>query len=114
MEVIVNIKGKDWKYKLLSDKTYDKLHGDTSNGITLPDECEVHIRKSTMNSNILRHESFHVFYFSSLVETADLTALQTEEIACEIFGEHGPEMMSICDYVLNKFLLKKRKALKEE
>lgn len=114
MQVIVNIKGKDWKYILLSDRAYDKLHGDTSNGITLPEECEVHVRKSALNTNILRHETSHIFHFSSLVETASLTALQTEEIMCEIFGEHGHEILGIADFVLNRFLLKKRKPNKEE
>ena len=82
------IKDKEWTFLLLSDKKYDKDHGEDSDGITYPSERCVYFAKSTINLSVILHELMHVFNNASLINSSDLTRLQQEELGCEIVAEH--------------------------
>jgi hypothetical protein len=47
---------------------------------------------------------FHAYIASSSTNSSSLTMDQMEELAAELFGEHGVEMMLQVDQILNFFL----------
>ena len=106
--ITINIKGRDWKFVVIADKTFDKkfnaIPGDDDGcAITLNDDKTVFIKKSSIHLPVIRHEIMHILVFSSLVESSSLTALQMEELCCEIVGEHGQELNLWAEKVMNFF-----------
>lgn len=103
-----NIKGREWTFKLLSDRVFDKIHNpegtEGNTGMTIFSRYEVHFSKSEWDLIDLRHEISHIYFFMSNTGSADLSALQTEETMCEIFGTHGLEMCLLADNVAECFL----------
>lgn len=103
-----DIKGRSWTFKLLSDRVFDKIHnpeGDEGNtGMTIFSRYEVHFSKSEWDLVDIRHEIAHIFFFMSNTGSAELTALQTEETMCEIFGSNALEMCVHADVVAECFL----------
>lgn len=104
--IAINIKGREWKFIVVTDKTFDKRYnpdGDAGCAITIPEDKIVFIKKSFIHLTVIRHEIMHILVFSSLVESSSLTALQVEELCCEIIGEHGPEIQLWAETVMNFF-----------
>lgn len=104
--ITLKIKGRDWKFLLLTDKTFDKIHnpnGEENAAMTLPNRFEVHFAKSCWSLVDIRHELTHCFYAMSDVNSSDLTPSQVEETMCSIFGTHGPEMLVIADRIAECF-----------
>ena len=99
-----NIKGHDWKFYAQTDSTYKRNHGNDSHAITYTKDREVFFRASTLAPDYVRHELMHCYIASSSTNSASLSADQVEELAAEIFGEHGPEMDLLVDKILNFFL----------
>lgn len=102
----IKIKGREWKFLLLTDRQFDKIHnpeGQLNNAMTISSRYEVHFPKSSWNIVDIRHELSHCFYTMSSVNSSELTPLQVEETMCSIFGAHGPEMMLIADRVAECF-----------
>lgn len=105
--IIKEIKGKQWHFKLFSDRVFDKVHNpnDEGNaGMTIFSKYEVHFSKSEWDLVDIRHELSHVYFYMSNTGSAELSALQTEETMCEIFGNHAPEMVMIADSIAECFL----------
>jgi len=102
----IKVKGRLWKFMLLTDRSYNKLHnpnGESSNAMTIPSRYEVHFPKSSWNIVDIRHELSHCFYSMSAVNSSDLTPDQVEETMCSIFGYHAPEMVMLADRVAECF-----------
>ncbi len=106
-DVTIDIKGRPWKFVLLPDKRYDKLHNtdpdDMSAAITLPTIYEVHFRKSDWDIVTIRHEILHVLYNASLVSSANLSTHDVQEICAEIVGQHASEIVVWSDRVAQRF-----------
>jgi hypothetical protein len=105
-EITLNIKGRDWKFKLLSDAKFNKLHngdGGDRPGVTMPPNYEVHFRKSDWTLIDIRHELGHVLYHMSLTTSSDLTPDQVEETMCSIIGYHVPDIIVWSDRIAEKF-----------
>lgn len=104
---IKNVKGREWHFKLLADKTFDKIHNledEGNTGMTISSKYEVHFKKSEWDMVAIRHELGHVYFHMSGTVTADLTPLQVEETMCEIIGHNGPEIVMIADSISECFL----------
>ena len=93
--LIKKIKDKDWAFNLLTDKRYEKLNGDDSDGITYTDQKYVDFRKSSLNMKVILHELFHVYNKMSLTDSMDVDRHGQEELGCEIFAEHGLEILNL-------------------
>lgn len=110
-KLALNIKGKNWSFILLHDRSFDKLHnsnpdeGDAS-AITLSSTHEVHFRKSDLEPSVVAHELLHVLVNASLVGSADLSPAQVEELCAEIVGEHYAEIASWTNQILSRFMRK--------
>lgn len=105
--IIIPIKGRNWSFRLFSDKTFDKLHnpnGEENAAMTIFSQYEVHLPKSEWDIVDIRHECCHIFKHMANTGSAELDASQTEELMCEIFGNHGLEICLIADQVAERFL----------
>jgi hypothetical protein len=104
--IVLQIKGRDWEFILMPDKTFDKLHnedGGSRSGITLPNQYECHFRRTDWSLKDIRHELGHALYHMCLTASSGLTPDQVEETMCQIIGEHVPEIVVWTDRVAEKF-----------
>lgn len=106
----IKIKGRPWKFILMTDRAFDKLHNsnedeaDNQNAaMTISTKYEVHFPKSYWNIIDIRHELTHCYYAMAGVNSSELTTLQVEETLCEIVGKDGPEIMMNADRVAECF-----------
>lgn len=105
-EIIVPIKGRNWKFILMTDRRFNRLHnsdGSDRPAITIPYSYECHFRKSDWSIIDIRHELGHVLYHMSLTASSDLTPDQVEETLCSIIGYHTPEIVLWSDQIAEKF-----------
>lgn len=91
----LQIKGLNWHLSIQEDAQYDKVHGNESDGICIPADRHIYIRKSALNIETILHELGHAYYHSCLIYTADITVADVEEIFCEIISVHATEMVKI-------------------
>jgi hypothetical protein len=108
-EISIPIKGRSWKFILMADRRFDKIHNikedDSNVAMTVPGTYEVHFRKSDWNISTIRHEILHVLYSASLVGSTDLSVSDVQEICAEIVGEHGLEICLWADQIAERFLV---------
>lgn len=105
-DISLEIKGRSWKFILLPDKRFDKLHnadGGLQTGITMANQFEVHFRKSDWCITDIRHELCHVLKHMSHTSTVDLTAEDTEELMCELVASNYSEIGVWSDRIAEKF-----------
>ena len=105
--ITLNIKGRDWKFSLCSDKVFNKIYNPDDEGnaaMTIQGTKEVHFRKSDWSGIAIKHEIGHILHFSTLSSSSELTADQTVEIMCELIGEHAEEIVLWASQVTERFL----------
>jgi hypothetical protein len=109
-KIVLNIKGRDWTFRLMTDRNFDKLHNSNENpednnnaAMTMPASYEIHFRKSDWCLKDIRHEIGHLLYSTSLVNSAKMQPDQVEETFCEIIGEHCSEIILWSDLVAERF-----------
>lgn len=101
--IVLDIKGRQWTFILMSDAKFDKLHTPEDGAMTVPDKYEVHFRRSHWNSSFIIHELSHVLFNMSLVGSSELTPAQVEETMCDINGMHHGEIGLWRDRIAEKF-----------
>jgi hypothetical protein len=102
--LVLSIKGRSWNFILLTDKTFNKLHGEENTAMTIFGDNEVHFRRSDWSKSAISHEIGHVLHSSSLTSSSELTVEQTAELFCEIIGEHVEEINLWATRVSERFL----------
>lgn len=100
----IKIKGIEWSIFAQTPAAYKRKHGSDSHAITYTKDREIFFNLSTLAPNYLRHEVLHAYVASSSTNSSSLTADQMEELAAELYGDHGPEMDLAVDQILNFFL----------
>ena len=100
----IKIKGIEWAIFAQTPSAYKRKHGSDSHAITYTKDREIFFNISTLAPDYVRHEVFHAYIASSSTNSSSLTADQVEELAAELYGEHGPEMDLAVDQILNFFL----------
>jgi hypothetical protein len=108
-QITIPIKGRNWNFMLFSDRAFDKLHNsDPENndnaGMTIFSQYEVHFPKSEWDLVDIRHEIGHILKFMCNTTSAELDSNQTEELMCEIIGNHGQEICMWADQIAERFL----------
>lgn len=109
VQITLKVKGRDWKFMLLTDKAFNKVHNpnDENNAaMTLPTKYEVHFSKSDWNIIDIRHELGHVFYAMAEVASSNLSPDQVEETMCSIIGQNYHEIGLLSDRVAECFFNK--------
>lgn len=101
----VKIKDVEWTVYSQSNSAYIRQHGNDSGAITYTQDREVYFNKNSFLTDYVRHELMHMYVSSANVVSSSLTADQMEELICELYGEHGPEMDKLVDKIVN-FVLK--------
>jgi hypothetical protein len=99
-----NIKGYEWTFYAQTNATYIRKHGSDSHAITYTVDREVYFNLNTLAPEYVRHEIFHAYVASSNTNSSNLDQDHIEELCAEIYGDHGPEMDSLVDKILNYFL----------
>lgn len=96
------IKGIPWKLRVLPPDVYAKYHGRNSHGITLFSEHRIDVEAHSFNMTTVCHELGHAYFSSCMTDSADLDSRATEEIFCEILGNHGSELVNLARKILRK------------
>lgn len=102
----INIKGRDWVFNLVPDKTFDKLYNPADEGhtaMTLPNQYKVDFRKSDWCFDDIIHELGHVLKHMSETHTADLNTTQMEELMCQIVAKNYFQIGYWAGLVAEKF-----------
>jgi hypothetical protein len=104
------IKGAEWHFYLEISSTYVRKHGSDSEAITYPKEREVYFNKAYFDTNVVRHEIFHIFvHESNTTSSPDFTKDDMEDLGAEITGEHGPFIIHEADFIHNKLVVLNKK-----
>lgn len=104
--ITLNIKGRDWEFILVPDKTFDKLHnqdGGARPAVTMPNQYRVEFRKSDWCLVDIIHELGHVLYHMNESGTADLTADQVEETMCQLMARNYFDIGRYAGLIAEKF-----------
>lgn len=101
--VQVQIRGINFKCRLLKDADFEILHGNQADGSTGLLSKTIDFKASRLSMELVKHEIFHAYFYTSLTETALLEPLQVEECAAELFAYFGAEMIKTSDHVFKKF-----------
>lgn len=99
-----NVKGISWDFHLQSAAAYRRSHGKDSGAISYLGDKDVYFDSSQLSPGVVRHEMLHVFIASSGINSASLDTSQMEELCCETYETHGPEMDLLVDKILEHFL----------
>lgn len=111
VDVIIPIRGRDWKFCLLSDKQFDKMHnpdGAHRTAMTVPDKHEVHFRKTDLMLKDIKHELGHVHKHMTGTNSAELTVENLEELFCEIIADYSLEINLVAERILERFQAQQR------
>lgn len=111
VDITIPIRGRDWKFCLLTDKQFDKLHNLDEGirvGMTVPDKHEVHFRKSDLMFKDIKHELGHVYKHMTGTNSAELTVENLEELFCEIIADYSLEINLVAERVLERFQAQQR------
>lgn len=105
-----NVKGAEWHFYLESASTYVRKHGSDSEAITYLKEREVFFNKCEFDTNVVRHELFHIYVYESNTNSSpDFTKDDMEDLGAEIIGEFGALLVQEADFIHNKLLVLNKK-----
>jgi hypothetical protein len=102
--ITLNIRGRDWKFSLISPVKFDKLHnGDDlkRTGVTIIPSYEVHFKEWSVVD--IRHEICHILYAMNRGETSDPTPDQVEETMCQLIAYHYSDIGVWVDRIAERF-----------
>ena len=105
--IVISIKGKEWHFRLFSDRVFNKVHNPEDEGntaMTIQAKYEAHFRKSDWLPSTIKHEIGHILHFASLTGSSDLSAEASIELMCELIGEHTEEILLWSSRVTENFL----------
>lgn len=108
--VTKSIKGNEWHFYLETPTTYKRKHGNDSDAITYIKERQVFFNRAEFDTNVVRHELFHIYVAeSNTVSSPDFTKDDMEDLGAEIVGESGPLIIQDADFIHNKLLVLNKK-----
>lgn len=105
--IVLNIKGRNWEFKLFTDSRFNKMYNPNDEGnaaMTVFSKYEVHFAKSDWCPVDIRHEIGHVLYYMCLNGSSGHDTGQVEESMCEIIGHHTPEILMWADTITERFI----------
>lgn len=82
------IRGKRWRYGLLEDDKFFKLHGEDSIAIVNKDSGTVDFRLDGVSLKTCRHELWHLYKASLYTGSAHLTHGDMEELEAEMMEDY--------------------------
>jgi hypothetical protein len=104
--ITINIKGRDWQFVLVPDKTFDKMHngdGGSRTAMTMVNQYRTDFRKSDWCLVDIIHELGHVVYSLSPTRSANLTPYDVEEVMCDIYSTDYFEIGKWAGMICEKF-----------
>lgn len=110
VSIEVNIMGKIWKVRILSNKIYEKAKSRSDSlAITLSWKRHLDLSEEVfawdeeVAIEIIRHEVFHAFMGEMCVmSTQRVSRADWEEICAECFAKRGPEMITTSEDIYSR------------
>jgi hypothetical protein len=93
--MLIPINGDKWRFTVLDSDDFIRRHGDGNSGITITQSKEVHFDRDSLDLSLVVHEVTHVYFYYLCLGSADLSAEQMEEIACELMEKHGQHIFRL-------------------
>ena len=87
--IVLSIKGRDWTFNLLADRTFDKLYNTMEEGntaMTMANQYRTDFRKSDWCVVDIIHEIGHILYSLAPTRSANLSVADVEEVMCDIYS----------------------------
>jgi hypothetical protein len=103
-EIIIQIKGVDWRFKLIAESTYKRIVGSDSDAATLSKDRTVLFHLKGLSINTIKHELFHTLVDSSDTYSMDMTLDNLEELAAVIFANYSTQAQLWAEQIMDHFL----------
>lgn len=87
--IMLEIKGRNWEFVLMTDKAFDKIHnpnGESNTAFTMVNQYRVEFRKTDWCLVDIIHELGHVLYSMAPTRSANLEPGQVEETMCDVYS----------------------------
>lgn len=94
---------EDWTVRALTEEQYAEIHQDESEGITLPEINTIDLRLNSIKFITIVHELCHAHMAVLPIQSAGLSAEQTEEVMCELMGKYIKSILIQADSVYKEF-----------
>lgn len=104
--ITLSIKGRDWEFILIPDKTFDKLHnseGESNTAMTMTNQYRTEFRKSDWCLIDIIHELGHIIFSLSPTRSANLSTDDVEETMCDIYSSDYFEIGRLAGLIAEKF-----------
>lgn len=100
----LNIKGQEWKIRILSGSAYTRKYGVESKAFANLDTKTIVYNKNDMTPGIIRHELLHALLDEAHIESALLTSVQVEEMCASIIQYHWNNINLWTELILDEAL----------
>lgn len=104
--IILHVKGRDWTFTLVPDKTFDKHHnpnGELNTAMTSSSQYKVEFRKSDWCLSDIIHELGHVLKHMSHTGSVDMSTADMEELMCELYASNYADVGLWTSRIAEKF-----------
>lgn len=85
--------GQRWKVHLLDEKKYIRKWGDDSAALTAHTTYNMYFNEAELSLEVVLHEYFHAAMASMCITAAKLKPHQVEEVAADVFAQHGKSIL---------------------
>lgn len=99
----LRINGSLWRAEFLDFKEFTKRCGDDCTAMTDFEKKRIYLHLRSATLQCIRHEIFHAYISTYNMAALDLDDEQVEELACEVFGNHGKLAIQQADQVYRDF-----------
>lgn len=104
--IVLEIKGRQWTFVLMTDKAFDKLHnpnGESNTAMTMTNQYRTDFRKSDWSLIDIIHELGHIIYSLSPTRSAALSTDDVEEVMCDIYSTDYFDIGRFAGLIAEKF-----------
>lgn len=103
-ELVLQIKGADWSFKLISDASYKRRMGSDSDAATLTKSREVLFHPTGLSMNTIKHEIFHCLVDSSDVYSMSMSLDNLEELCATLVATYNLQIELWANQLMDYFL----------
>jgi len=106
--VKIRIVAQLWKIVLQTPAEFNQTHGDAfaeAAAVTDANTWSICFRNDSISIETVRHELFHAYWEATLTKDCSLTMDQSEELAAQVVGRYGEELVRKARKV-HKYLIK--------
>jgi len=103
-EMTLQIKGVDWKFKLISENSYRRKFGAGSDAATDVKSREVVFHPNGLSMNTIKHELFHTLVDSSDTYSMEMSLSNFEELCAVLFATYNLQVEIWAEQLIDYFI----------